>query len=577
MSSQIEEIKQRLDIVTLVQSYVPSLKHTGRNYFGLCPFHSEKSPSFSVNPELGIYKCFGCGEGGDVISFLQKVEGLDFRGALELAAEKAGVELVETTSPAQEKQKKQKERALQAHELAARYYHYLLMEHKSGEVGRKYALEKRQLTEKVLKDYQIGYAPKEYHNLQNFLLKKGFKQAELVDFGLLVSKNGRVYDKFRGRLLNPIFNLRGQVIGFSGRAVFPDDPGPKYLNSPETVTYHKKFELYGLFQAKDAIRQSRKVILVEGNIDILSSARVGVANIVCPLGTALTIEQLRVLKRYAEEVIFAFDTDNAGKKALLRSLELAESIGLRAKAVLLGDFKDVDELVCAEPKDWEKRVNSALEIPEFVIQIFKNDYDLSTGSDKAVYIKLCLSFIGKLRERIQVDHYLQKLELITGAKYDVLKEQLLRNPSEPVKAPTPSKEEAAAEELTPEEKPVIRVNRSLQSLLNYLYAYRETVSADGALRQIYSGSLAGKETTLIDTALGFEAKPEAKQVLTGIIADNTHSVDLNIPNPSKEITRMLKFYTKSRLRSYLRQARLQEPGNMEKISQYAKRIAELDR
>jgi DNA primase len=419
---QIETIKERLDIVSVVQEYVPTLKKSGRNYFGICPFHQEKTPSFSVNSDLGLFKCFGCGEGGDVIKFIEKIEGLDFSHALENAAKRAGIELKRETNPQLKKLRLEKEKILEANKLAAQYYHYLLTEHKSGKTAREYS-EKRKLTKVAISTYQLGFAPDGYENLKSFLVKRGYTLEKLVDWGLLVSKNGRVYDKFRNRLMFPIMDHQGDVVGFSGRSISSDDRGPKYLNSPETLVYNKSKTLYGLSQAKEFIRKQDFAVLVEGNIDIISSFQSGVKNIVAPLGTALTLDQLALLKRYCSRIYLSFDTDSAGQRALLKSLELAEKSGLQTLAVDIGKYKDVDELITSGG-DWGNTVTKAKPVIDYLLAVLASNYDLKDSKQKSVYAKQILAYISKVESDLEKADYLEKLSKKSQINREVLIEQL---------------------------------------------------------------------------------------------------------------------------------------------------------
>ncbi|MFW5702388.1 MAG: DNA primase [Candidatus Dojkabacteria bacterium] len=587
--SQIEDIKQRLDIAEVVQAYVPTLKPAGRNMFGLCPFHNESTPSFSVNPELQIFKCFGCGEGGDVLTFLQKVEGLDFRGALELAAKKAGVELKQFDSPEAKKRKKERERALEAHLLASDYFHYLLLSHNAGKEGLDYATRKRKLQEKQIKQYKLGFAPKGFHNLEKFLSKKGFSKDELVRFGLLVNKNGRIYDKFRNRLMHPIRNMQGEVVGFSGRAIDPDEKGPKYLNSPETMIYHKKKLPYGAFEAKEAMRQKKYVILVEGNIDIISSARVGVENIVCPLGTALTVEQSKLLKRYVDSLYFCFDTDQAGKKALLRALERTEKEGVEAKAVDLGDYKDADDLILAEPKLWQHRINKSQEIPEFIMQIFQKDFDLGSSGEKLEYIEMVLPFIKRLQDQVKTDHYLQELERITGAKYEVLVNKL--NKSHDAGHVNATEEVADKKDVRGRTLGRVPSRPSrLDTIVTYINRDRDRLDDIEGIVSIFKGNVKRSYENLLLLVLTGEY-PKEKSAQEHVRAELSEIMERNIrsnsvfENPEKEITAMIKSFVRAELRSYLQvlryqQARLADLGEsdekvIERIQAYNKKLAEL--
>ncbi|MFQ5493501.1 MAG: DNA primase [Candidatus Dojkabacteria bacterium] len=429
---QIDEIKRKLDIVSVVQEHVPGLKKSGRNHFGLCPFHNEKTPSFSVNSELGIYKCFGCGESGDVISFIEKIEGIDFPDALEIAAKKAAVTLERTYSPEQAKRRKQRQRLLEANELVAKYLHFVLAKHELGKPGRKYARGRNLKKEELIK-FQIGYAPDSFENQKMFLEKRGFARRDLANWGLLVEKNGRVYDKFRGRLMFPIKNHLGETVGFSGRVIDPENR-PKYLNSPETDVYKKSETVYGLFQAKESIRKSGFVIMVEGNIDILSSHAAGIENIVAPLGTALTSQQVKLIKRYADEIYFAFDTDAAGETALFRALELTEPEGLAVRAIDLGEYQDVDELINNDgdqtggAKNWKKAVECAEPVIDHIMNRLAGRMDLESAASKKRYAEIVLKFISKLSSSIEKAHYLEKLSQRIKTDIDVLKKELASQP-----------------------------------------------------------------------------------------------------------------------------------------------------
>jgi DNA primase len=602
MDSQVEQVKAAVQIEDLVREYVPSLKSKGKNWFGLCPFHQEKSPSFSVNPELQIYKCFGCGVGGDVIDFIERIEGVDFPQALEIAAKRAGITLEQYGSGQDSKFRKKQERAREVHRLAAEYYHFILNEHDSGKSGRTYALEHRGLTPKQLKQYKLGYAPENFHNLDNFLKKRGFSRSELVEFGLLVSKNGRTYDKFRGRLMHPIFDLRGNVIAFSGRVISKDTLGPKYLNTPETIIYSKKNSLYGALQAKEEMRRKNYCIVVEGNLDVVSSARADINNIVCPLGTALTIEQLNLLKRYVDTIYFCFDTDQAGKKALLRSLELAEKVGLNALAIDLGDFQDADEMISQDPKLWKQSVESALEVPEYIMTVFKKDYDLSKASDKINYLNVTLPFIAKLRDQIKIDHYLQQLEMITGTRYETLVQKLNQTRQQPLLAENQSRAnpdqvqvDAGDTDLPQleEKSDAYQIGQKLCDLLNYIYAWREYISDVDKLRRIYGDSLPNEEVTLIEMAiLGAENKsavkvetakgPELKKALITALSQSKIKFNQAPDDPEKEINKMMRSYVRQKLQSYLRvlqasaKASIEETEQQQLLKRISKYISKLE-
>ena len=418
--SQIEEIKEKLDIVQVGETYLSSMKRSGPNYFAPCPFHNEKTPSFSINQDLQIFKCFGCGESGDVITFIQKIEGLDFPKALEKAAQMAGVVLKQRAmDPARDKRAKEKQKIIEVNTLAAKYFNHILLNHKMGAKALEYS-KARKLTKKVLEKFQIGFAPTGYENLKKFLTKKGYEEDDLARWGLLVKRDNKIYDKFRNRLMFPIFNHQGDVVGFSGRQIEKSDFGPKYLNSPETPVYKKKETLYGLFQARDSVRRKGFAIMVEGNVDILSSHRVGVENIVCPLGTALTVEQCKLIRRYADKLYFALDTDEAGEKALLRGLEFCEQVGLETLAIDLGEFLDADELIVAGAKKWQEAIDNPQEIIEHLIGRFSSRIDIATARGKAKFVQEIGPYLRAVQDPIVQKEYVKNVAVVAEIDEDLV-------------------------------------------------------------------------------------------------------------------------------------------------------------
>lgn len=403
--SKIEEIKQKLDIVTVVQEYVPALKRSGRNYFAPCPFHNEKTPSFSVNEDIQRYKCFGCGESGDVIKFIEKMEGIDFRKAFEMSAEKAGVKIDKTNFKGDSKEYELKKKLYQVNLLTAEFFHHVLMKHPKGELGRNYA-NKRKFGKKEVKEFLIGFAPEGYENLKGYLKKKGYSEQDAANWSLLVQKNGKTYDKFRKRLMFPIHNHVGDVVGFSGRVVDNEDI-PKYLNSSETPVYKKSDVVYGLFQAKNEIRRKKFVVIVEGNVDVPMAHKFGVKNIIAPMGTALTEGQLKLIHRYADSVYFAFDNDNAGEKALIRSYELTEKLGIESKAIDLGKYGDLDDLLQAEPEKIDKVIENAQPVVRNFITRLNRDLDLGKSSGKTEFVKKIIPVLSYVDDKVELSHYVQ--------------------------------------------------------------------------------------------------------------------------------------------------------------------------
>lgn len=407
--NQIEEIKEKLDIADVVSEYV-QLKQSGRNKFGLCPFHKEKTPSFSVNSELGIFKCFGCQQSGDVISFIEKIEGVDFPQALEIAARKAGVELKKIDSAQYDQHVKEKKEAISVNTLAATFYNYILTNHKVGKIAQEY-LKNRGLTQELIKKFNIGYAPTGYENLKKFLIKKGFKEGMLIQNGLLVSKSGKVFDKFRSRIMFPIYDEFGDIVGFSGRIIDNNSKAPKYLNSPQTIIFNKSNIVFGLYHAKEGIRKEGFVIITEGQMDVISSHKVGVKNIVAPMGTAITDLQLKKLKRYTDQFYFAFDNDSAGEAAAFRAFKLASELDLVCKGISIGEFHDVDDMIKSDPKLWEKAIKDASDMILYLIKRVSSGIDINSIEGKVKSANLILPIIKSVQDEIRKDYYMNELAL----------------------------------------------------------------------------------------------------------------------------------------------------------------------
>jgi DNA primase len=419
---EIDQIKERLNIVDVVREYVRELKHTGRNYFACCPFHSEKTPSFSVNEDIQRFKCFGCGVSGDVINFIEKIEGIDFPKAVEIAANRAGVEIKKESNPYLDKIGKEKKRLIEANQIVANYYHYILSEHKLGEKGREYA-RFRKFSKGAVAKFMIGYAPEGYENLKKYMVKKGYDPKELVKWSILVEKGGRIYDKFRKRLIFPIFNHVGDAIGFSGRVIDKEDI-PKYLNSSETLAYKKSNVLYGLFQNKEEIRQSKSAIIVEGNIDIPTAYREGIRNVVAPMGTALTTQQLELIKRYADTVYYSFDSDGAGEKALVRAFEMSEKLGLASRAIDLGTYTDLDEYLNKDSKSAKISLENSLPVIESIISRKSKHIDLTDAKSKSGFIKEIVPLLEYVQDDVEKTHYVQSLARTVNVDESVVWEKL---------------------------------------------------------------------------------------------------------------------------------------------------------
>jgi DNA primase len=417
MADDIAAVKSRLNIVDVVKAYVPTLKKAGRNYTAPCPFHQEKTPSFMVNPDLQFYKCFGCGAYGDVISFIQQIERLEFREALQVAAEKAGYQLSNVSENTE--LKVQIEKLVEINTLAMEFWHFLMIKHQVAEPARVYA-KKRGIRLEEVKKFKLGYGPAG-DNLVKFLTKKGMSTELMLQAGLVVDRNGQLIDKFRQRLVLPILNMKGQPVGFSGRIIVTDSMAPKYLNSPETLLYKKSEILMGLYQAKDAARKANFLILEEGNLDLMASHKVGVENIAATGGTAITQAQLKLVQRYADSVYFCFDSDQAGIKALVKGLELAEEIGLQHKVINIGKYKDPDDLIQHEPQLWAQLIANPLNTVSHLLNVYAKEVDLATADGKSRYVKLMLPVLRALKDPVQQEHFINELAVATNTTIDAIR------------------------------------------------------------------------------------------------------------------------------------------------------------
>ncbi len=416
--TDVELIKSKIDIVSFISDYI-TVKKAGRNYKALCPFHSEKSPSFIISPERGSWHCFGaCGEGGDALMFLQKWENIDFLEALKILAKKTGVTLSHFT-PTEENKKK--EILYEINHLASEFYHFLLTSHETGKKSREY-LKDRKIKEETIKTFKLGYAPESWDSLHRFLLKKGYESYDCTTAGLIIkSDSGKYYDRFRGRLMFPLHDHRGNIAGFSGRlldekaagqekGVYSErSRGAKYVNTSETPIYVKGNILYGLHITRESIKKENEAIVVEGEFDMLTSFQVGVANIVAIKGSALTEGQTLLLKRFTDQLILALDSDFAGNEAAKRGIEIAENAGLSVKVAQITEGKDPADCISINPGIWKKAVKSAIPIYDFIID---NAFEKNKGKealDKKKISNEVIPFLSKIENSIIFSHYLKNL------------------------------------------------------------------------------------------------------------------------------------------------------------------------
>ena len=404
--SQIDEIKERIDIVNLISKYV-EIRPAGKNYSGLCPFHTEKTPSFIVSPDIQRYKCFGCGKTGDIFNFVQEIEHLDFQETLEKLAKEAGVELKKrNVNP-------NVERLELINRKAAEYY-YRELQKKENIHALKYMTDERKFSIETIKSFAVGYAPGK-RDLVNFLRKYGsFTEKNLLDSGLFTKKDGILKEKFFKRIMFPIRNNQGKFIGFSGRILPGDDYGPKYMNTPETLLFHKKDNLFGLYESRQEIRKKDYAIICEGQTDMISAYQNGIRNIVAPLGTALTNEQLEKISHLTKNILFFFDSDDAGKKATARGFKMASELNLHPYASTSKPYKDIDEMIKVNVDELKKRIENKKDAFSYLLLEFAEDKDITNYDDYNKTIFFVNDLLSSVKDPTAFNFYKSKAEKIVG-------------------------------------------------------------------------------------------------------------------------------------------------------------------
>jgi DNA primase len=484
--SAIDEVKQKIDIAEVIGQYA-ALKKAGRNLTALCPFHSEKHPSFFVYPEQQSWHCFGaCNTGGDVFSFIMKKEGLDFGEALRLLARRVGVTLPSKMEP--EGKKEEKEEYYVANEAAALYFHNLLLNSPAAAKAKSY-IEKRGFSTRTIADFQLGFSLDSWDALKLYLLERGHSEKTMLTGGLLVeAENGKTHDRFRGKLMFPIREIRGRVTGFGARVL--DDSLPKYVNSPQTPTFDKSGTLYGIDRAAAEIRKQDAAIIMEGYMDVIMAHQHGITNAVASMGTAITETQLRILKRLTKNILLSFDADLAGFEASERGGEIAdkplseqtayrystksktsslqlneadlrnaEVVGIRiineealnidTRVIKLPEGKDPDEIILEDINIWNNLVNQAMPLIDYLFEKTAANLDLTTAKDKSIFVDRLLPIIAEINDPIRQAHYLQKLASTVKVDMNTIKTSLSRLKPTTVKHKTLSSKSAVARPLRP--------------------------------------------------------------------------------------------------------------------------------
>ena len=405
----LDEIRSRNDIVSTISQYM-TLKRKGRNYFGLCPFHNEKSPSFSVSPDKQIFHCFGCGVGGDVINFVKKIENIGFLDSVRLLAEKSGIQLPNDISKAEEENIKLKNRVYKINELAAKFYHENLYK-PTSKIAQDY-IKKRKLNNATLKSFLMGYASNSSNELLRYLKEQGFTEEELLASCLIGKSDRGYYDKFRNRLMIPIRDERGRFIAFGGRVL--DDSKPKYINSPENIVYSKGRNLFGLNVAREGVHGPlKRLLIVEGYMDAISLYQRGITNVVASLGTALTDSQGRLLRRNTEQVILGYDADGAGQQAIIRGMEILKSMDIDIRILQISGAKDPDEYVLKfGPEKMVKAMDEAISAIEFKIKVLRANLDLNNVNDKVKFLTEIAKILSNVDNNIEREVYIDRISKV---------------------------------------------------------------------------------------------------------------------------------------------------------------------
>lgn len=416
----VEDIKSRLSIEDVVSQYV-ELKRAGRNFKGLSPFGNERTPSFMVSPEKQIWHDFSSGKGGNMFSFVMEMEGVDFKGALELLARKAGVDLEQYRTSRGSSNSKEKERTFAALELATKFYQVQFSKNK---IALEYVFKKRQFTKETALEWRLGYSPNTGDALINFLRKKGFQDAEIKSAGLSAQRYRGVGDMFRGRLMIPLQDAQGRVIGFTARLLKDDPDAPKYINTPQTLVYDKSRHVFGLHLAKETIRKTKFVVIAEGNLDVISSHQAGVRQVVATAGTALTEFQLKALSRFTGDIRLSFDADKAGVNATERAIPIASKVGVSLSVITIPSGKDPDELIKQDASVWKDIINKSEYALDWLIHRYEKLLDITSAQGKRTFSDVILNIIRGLQDPVEQEHYIEVVGKYIGVSKGALLSKL---------------------------------------------------------------------------------------------------------------------------------------------------------
>ena len=418
----VEEIKQRLNIEDVISEYV-ELKRSGRNFKGLSPFANERSPSFMVSPEKQIWHDFSSGKGGNMFSFVMEMEGLDFKGALELLARKAGIDLEQYRGRGSDARGKYKERLYEALLEATRYY-YGQLRSPQNKAAHDYVYQKRQYNEQTVLAWRIGYSPATGDALIKHLASKGFSPGEMKDAGLTTQRYRGVGDMFRGRIMIPLADAQGRIIGFTARILKDDPNAPKYINTPQTPLYDKSRHVFGLHFAKEGIRKNKFAVIAEGNLDVITSHQAGVTQVVATAGTALTEPQLKALGRFTPDIRLSFDADNAGLNATERAIPIASKVNVSLSIISIPSGKDPDELIKQDVDIWKDIITKPQYAVDWLVDRYAKQLDITTAQGKKKFSDVILAVVRQLTDHVEQDHYIEHVASLIGVSRDALQAKL---------------------------------------------------------------------------------------------------------------------------------------------------------
>lgn len=577
MQDAKEEVRARLNIEDVIGEYV-QLKRAGRNFKGLSPFSGERTPSFFVSPDKHIWHDFSSNKGGDVFSFIMEVEGMDFRQALEHLAQRAGVDLSMYQSTGSQEIAQRKKRLLQANKLAASYYQQSLV---SNNHAQSYIFGKRGLNKKIVQEFLIGYAPDSGTALTDFLIKKGFTKQEMSEAGLTNRYGG---DLYRGRMMVSLMDGTGQVIGFTGRIINDDPSAPKYLNTPQTLLYDKSRHVFGLSQAKEAIRKADYAVIVEGNLDVVSSHQSDIAPVVATAGTAITEHHLRALGRLTPHIRLAFDGDKAGLAATERAIPIAQTVGVELSIVNLpGSAKDPDELIQQDPQLWQKAIDTAQPVVDWVIEQFAARENLTTAAGKRAFTTAALNVIRSLHDAVEQDHYMAQVASLTDSSREAVERKLssVSVVEKIQKTVKPNQNTATVILDAPDRiQDTLLAVALIDTHVQDLFAGIDSTAFRGDDRQAVAAYVAthpGKVITTIPSSL----QSQEKYVTMLLLHPDVESVDWNSDNRVASTTEVLRSlqsnYQKTNTKENLlrKEAEARERGDTAAAAEYLRQLSTL--